>query len=112
MTIKIRDYQRDAAAFFAGEIAKEGGATIDMPTGTGRTIILAELARLTERPVAFVTRIPEMGEQMRRICDGMGISNVTVVVRPTDVSAFGVVILSEELRDLELDHPKVIRQGA
>jgi superfamily II DNA or RNA helicase len=109
--MKLRDHQRQGAAFFAAEIAKGGDVSIGMPVGAGRTIIMAEIARTLGRPVAFMSRIPEMREQMKSICDEMGVENVTFVGPRDDVSAYGAVILSEELRDHSIDHPSVIRQA-
>lgn len=107
-TIHLRDFQREAAALLARQILEGGDMKFNAPIGTGRTIILAEALRGLDT-VAFVSRSRAMREQTVTIFERMGLSGVTLLEPKDDLSPFTVVVLSEELRDLEISHPCVVR---
>ncbi len=48
MTFKLRPYQQEAVqkTLFEWLPNNEGGALIEMPTGTGKSIVIAEIIRI------------------------------------------------------------------
>lgn len=110
--MKVRNYQADAAKLLSNEIQKGGAVTVGMPLGYGRTIIIVEAARLTEKPVAYVSSIRELRQQMAQMCVRMGVTNLACVRPSDDLSGFFSVVMSEEFKHFAVNHPRVIWQGA
>lgn len=60
----LRDYQRDAVAATLHHFRRsDEAAVIVLPTGAGKSLVIAELARLARRRILVITHVRELVEQ-------------------------------------------------
>lgn len=110
MHLTPRPQQVDSAAFLYSEIERGGDITVNVPLEYGRTIIIVKAAQMTGKPVAFMSRIKELREQVKVVAERMSVNNVTVLNTKSDVTQFYAVILSQELLNHQLQHSRIVRQ--
>lgn len=61
---KLRPYQREAVDATLAHFRKtDESAVIVLPTGAGKSLVIAELARLAKRKILVVTHVKELVEQ-------------------------------------------------
>lgn len=72
MTIKLRDYQQDAIdATLAHFRASRESALLVLPTGAGKSLVIAELARLAKGRVLVLTHVKELVAQNAQKVDAL-----------------------------------------
>jgi superfamily II DNA or RNA helicase len=116
--ITLNSHQQSAANMLALSLAHGGKQRFIAPTGSGRTLILGEALRIFGQPTAFISRIDILRDQTVEIFGRVGVTNVKFYlarrlrdIHAFDGSQFALIVLSEELRDIEIDHPNVLRYG-
>lgn len=63
-TFQLRDYQQDAVSATIKHFQKTNdSAVIVLPTGSGKSLVIAELARLAKRKILVLTHVKELVEQ-------------------------------------------------
>lgn len=61
---KLRPYQQDAVEATLNHFRKsDESAVIVLPTGAGKSLVIAELARLARRKILVLTHVKELVEQ-------------------------------------------------
>ena len=64
---KLRPYQQEAVDATLKHFRKsDESAVIVLPTGAGKSLVIAELARLARRKILVVTHVKELVEQDRK----------------------------------------------
>lgn len=64
MTFKLRPYQQDAVDATLNHFRKSNeSAVIVLPTGAGKSLVIAELAGLARRKILVLTHVKELVEQ-------------------------------------------------
>jgi DNA repair protein RadD len=64
MTFKLRDYQNEAVESTIKHFRKsDDSAVIVLPTGAGKSLVIAELARLAKRKILVLAHVKELVEQ-------------------------------------------------
>ena len=63
-SFQLRDYQRDAVeATLSHFRSSDEPAVIVLPTGAGKSLVIAELARLARRKILVLAHVKELVEQ-------------------------------------------------
>ena len=64
MSFKLRDYQLQSVKSVITHFKKSSdSAVLVLPTGAGKSLIIAQLAQLAKRPILIVTHVKELVEQ-------------------------------------------------
>jgi len=64
MAFQLRDYQRDAVDATVRHFRKsDDAAVIVLPTGAGKSLVIAELGRIARRKILILTHVKELVEQ-------------------------------------------------
>lgn len=72
---QLRDYQQDAVAATIKHFKKTNeSAVIVLPTGSGKSLVIAELARLAKRKILVLTHVKELVEQNHQKYESFGAS--------------------------------------
>jgi len=71
---QLRDYQQDAVAATIKHFQKTNeSAVIVLPTGSGKSLVIAELARLAKRKILVLTHVKELVEQNHQKYESYGL---------------------------------------
>jgi len=97
------------AAFVRDEIRKGGDMTLTAPVGMGRNLALVQALAEIPGPALFVSIRRELRDQMAVIAAREGVPLDCVSPQDAPGRLASVVILSEELGGLSLDHPWIVR---
>lgn len=74
--MKLRDYQQDAVdAVLRHFRASDDNAVLVLPTGAGKSLVIAELARLARFPILVLAHVKELVEQNQAKFSGLGLSS-------------------------------------
>ncbi len=74
-SFQLRDYQQDAVAATLKHFRKTNeSAVIVLPTGSGKSLVIAELARLANRKILVLTHVKELVEQNHQKYQSLGLS--------------------------------------
>jgi len=74
-SFQLRDYQQDAVAATIKHFRKSNeSAVIVLPTGSGKSLVIAELARLAKRKILVLTHVKELVEQNHQKYESYGVS--------------------------------------
>lgn len=98
--IALHPYQIQAANFFKQELTRGGIMKFNAPTGSGRTIILAEALKGNE--CLFISSRNEMREQFSLIAAEIGLESVRTIsaVDALNLHGFkGVIVVCETVRE-------------
>ena len=76
----LRDYQREMLGRIDSAWEKSRSVMVQMPTGAGKTFILAEVIRQAQGPVLIVAHRRELIEQIKETIKRLGIEDENVVV--------------------------------
>ncbi len=72
---KLRDYQQEAVAATIKHFRKTNeSAVIVLPTGSGKSLVIAELARLANRKILVLTHVKELVEQNHQKYESLGLT--------------------------------------
>ena len=72
---QLRDYQQEAVSAVLKHFRKTNeSAVIVLPTGSGKSLVIAELARLAKRKILVLTHVKELVEQNHQKYESYGIS--------------------------------------
>ena len=72
---QLRDYQQDAVAATLAHFRKSNeSAVIVLPTGAGKSLVIAELARLARRKILVLTHVKELVEQNHQKYESYGLT--------------------------------------
>ena len=72
---KLRDYQQDAITATIKHFKKSNeSAVIVLPTGSGKSLVIAELARLAKRKILVLTHVKELVEQNHQKYESYGVT--------------------------------------
>ena len=72
---KLRDYQQEAVAATLKHFRKSNeSAVIVLPTGSGKSLVIAELARLAKRKILVLTHVKELVEQNHDKYQSLGLT--------------------------------------
>lgn len=72
---QLRDYQQEAVAATLTHFRKTNeSAVIVLPTGSGKSLVIAELARLAKRKILVLTHVKELVEQNHLKYESLGLS--------------------------------------
>ncbi len=72
---KLRDYQQDAVSAVLKHFRKTNeSAVIVLPTGSGKSLVIAELARLAKRKILVLTHVKELVEQNHQKYESYGVT--------------------------------------
>jgi DNA repair protein RadD len=72
---KLRDYQQDAVNAVLTHFRKTSeSAVIVLPTGSGKSLVIAELARLAKRKILVLTHVKELVEQNHQKYESYGVT--------------------------------------
>ena len=72
---KLRDYQQDAVTAVLTHFRKTSeSAVIVLPTGSGKSLVIAELARLAKRKILVLTHVKELVEQNHQKYESYGVT--------------------------------------
>ena len=72
-SFQLRDYQRDAVSATLKHFRKTNdSAVIVLPTGSGKSLVIAELARLAKRNILVLTHVKELVEQNHQKFESYG----------------------------------------
>lgn len=72
---QLRDYQQDAVAATIRHFQKTNeSAVIVLPTGSGKSLVIAELARLAKRKILVLTHVKELVEQNHQKYESYGLA--------------------------------------
>ncbi|MCJ8312824.1 MAG: DEAD/DEAH box helicase [Saccharospirillaceae bacterium] len=75
MKIQLRDYQTDCVhAVIKHFKGSQESAVLVLPTGAGKSLIIAQLAKLAKRPILIVTHVKELVEQNAQKIQQLGIN--------------------------------------
>lgn len=98
----LRPYQQEAiAAVLAARRAGERRLVVCLPTGAGKTVIFAELARLARRPVLVLAHRKELIEQARsKLATALGDAGVVGVEQAGESAAANARVVVASLRSL------------
>ncbi len=74
-SFKLRDYQSEAVAATLKHFRKTNeSAVIVLPTGSGKSLVIAELARLAKRKILVLTHVKELVEQNQQKYQSYGLT--------------------------------------
>ena len=74
-SFQLRDYQQAAVAATIHHFRKSNeSAVIVLPTGAGKSLVIAELARLAKRKILVLTHVKELVEQNHLKYESLGLS--------------------------------------
>ena len=74
-SFQLRDYQRDAVSATLKHFRKtNNSAVIVLPTGSGKSLVIAELARLAKRKILVLTHVKELVEQNHQKFESYGLT--------------------------------------
>lgn len=74
--MKLRDYQQDAVdAVLRHFRASDDNAVLVLPTGAGKSLVIAELARLARFPILVLAHVKELVEQNQAKFTALGLSS-------------------------------------
>ncbi|KGJ95878.1 DEAD/DEAH box helicase [Colwellia psychrerythraea] len=72
---QLRDYQQDAVSAVLKHFRKTNeSAVIVLPTGSGKSLVIAELARLAKRKILVLTHVKELVEQNHQKYESYGVT--------------------------------------
>jgi len=72
---QLRDYQQDAVSAVLKHFRRTNeSAVIVLPTGSGKSLVIAELARLAKRKILVLTHVKELVEQNHQKYESYGVS--------------------------------------
>ncbi len=72
---QLRDYQQEAVSKVLKHFRKTNeSAVIVLPTGSGKSLVIAELARLAKRKILVLTHVKELVEQNHQKYESYGVS--------------------------------------
>lgn len=72
---QLRDYQQDAVTATIKHFQKTNeSAVIVLPTGSGKSLVIAELARLAKRKILVLTHVKELVEQNHQKYESYGLT--------------------------------------
>ena len=72
---QLRDYQQDAVSAVLNHFRKTNeSAVIVLPTGSGKSLVIAELARLAKRKILVLTHVKELVEQNHQKYETYGVT--------------------------------------
>ena len=72
---QLRDYQQEAVSKVLKHFRKSNeSAVIVLPTGSGKSLVIAELARLAKRKILVLTHVKELVEQNHQKYESYGVS--------------------------------------
>ena len=70
---QLRDYQQEAVTSTLKHFRKTNeSAVIVLPTGSGKSLVIAELARLAQRKILVLTHVKELVEQNHQKFESYG----------------------------------------
>ncbi len=70
-----RDYQQEAVSATIKHFQKSNAsAVIVLPTGSGKSLVIAELARLANRKILILTHVKELVEQNHQKYESLGLT--------------------------------------
>lgn len=73
-SFQLRDYQRDAVAATLKHFRQSNeSAVIVLPTGSGKSLVIAELARLARKKILILTHVKELVEQNHQKYQSLGL---------------------------------------
>ena len=73
-SFQLRDYQQDAVTATLKHFRKtDKSAVIVLPTGSGKSLVIAELARLAKRKILVLTHVKELVEQNHQKYESYGL---------------------------------------
>ncbi len=74
-SFKLRDYQQEAVSATIKHFQKSNeSAVIVLPTGSGKSLVIAELARLANRKILILTHVKELVEQNHQKYESLGLT--------------------------------------
>lgn len=74
-TFQLRDYQQEAVSATIKHFRKtDESAVIVLPTGSGKSLVIAELARLANRKILVLTHVKELVEQNHQKYESYGLT--------------------------------------
>lgn len=74
-SFQLRDYQRDAVSATLKHFRKTNdSAVIVLPTGSGKSLVIAELARIAKRKILVLTHVKELVEQNHQKFESNGLT--------------------------------------
>ena len=74
-SFQLRDYQQDAVTATLKHFRKtDESAVIVLPTGSGKSLVIAELARLAKRKILVLTHVKELVEQNHQKYESYGLT--------------------------------------
>ncbi|MEH6345972.1 MAG: DEAD/DEAH box helicase [Bermanella sp.] len=74
-SFQLRDYQQEAVAATIKHFRKTNdSAVIVLPTGSGKSLVIAELARLANRKILVLTHVKELVEQNHQKYESFGLT--------------------------------------
>jgi DNA repair protein RadD len=74
-TFQLRDYQKDAVSATIKHFQRSNeSAVIVLPTGSGKSLVIAELARLANRKILILTHVKELVEQNHKKYESLGLT--------------------------------------
>ncbi len=74
-SFKLRDYQQEAVSATLKHFRKTNeSAVIVLPTGSGKSLVIAELARLAKRKILVLTHVKELVEQNHLKYESLGLT--------------------------------------
>ena len=72
---QLRDYQQEAVTAVLKHFRKTNeSAVIVLPTGSGKSLVIAELARLAKRKILVLTHVKELVEQNHQKYETYGVT--------------------------------------
>jgi ATP-dependent helicase IRC3 len=99
---ELRPYQREAvAAVIAARKRGVRRQVVVLPTGAGKTVIFARLARIAKRPVLVLAHRSELLEQARdKIARALGDADAVAIEQADRRAPPGVKVVVASLRSL------------
>jgi DNA repair protein RadD len=74
-SFQLRDYQQEAVSATLKHFRKTNeSAVIVLPTGSGKSLVIAELARLAKRKILVLTHVKELVEQNHQKYEDLGLT--------------------------------------
>ena len=100
--VTLRPYQRDAIAnVIAARRAGVKRMVVSLPTGSGKTVIFSELARLARRPVLVIAHRRELVQQARdKVARALGDASVVAVEQGVTTAHDGAHVVVASIRSL------------
>ncbi|HML83304.1 MAG TPA: DEAD/DEAH box helicase [Thiomonas arsenitoxydans] len=92
--MKLREYQRDAVVRVANSLAEVDNVLLVSPTGAGKTVMAAEVARTFSR-VLLIAHRRELVEQLRRAVSGPHVVASTIQSAHTVMDAPDLIVVDE-----------------